>query len=131
MIRPIIIAAMTLLGTGGLAGATSANDTTLVNVRLADFSFKPNALSFEKGQHYRLHLSNEGSGGHNFSGAKFFAAVRIDAADQALVQKGKVEVPKGGSVDIGFTPVTPGRYKIKCTHFLHSSFGMKGTAVIN
>src|SRR3546814_19953647 len=81
---------------------------------------------FEKGQHYRLHLSNEGSGGHNFSGAKFFAAVRIDAADQALVQKGKVEVPKGGSVDVGFTHVTPGRYKIKCTHFLHSSFGMKG-----
>src|SRR3546814_17909338 len=101
MIRPIIIAAMTLLGTGGLAGATSANDTTLVNVRLADFSFKPNALSFEKGQHYRLHLSNEGSGGHNFSGAKFFAAVRIDAADPAPVQKGQGDGTKGADAEIG------------------------------
>lgn len=111
--------------------AATTQATTTVDVTLADFSFKPSALSFEKGRHYRLHLDNRGSGGHNFAAPQFLAAVSIDAADQPLIKKGKIEVPKGGSVTIGFTPVTPGSYKIKCTHFLHSGFGMKGTATIN
>ncbi len=99
-------------------------------VTLANFSFTPSMLRFQNGRHYLLRLTNAGSGGHNFKGKAFFAAVQIDPASQALVVDGKVEVPKGETVEIGLTPVKPGTYKINCSHFLHSGFGMKASAVI-
>ena len=101
-----------------------------VEVTLANFSFTPAMLRFQSNRHYLLRLTNQGSGGHNFTGKAFFDAVRIDAASQKLVENGKVEVPKGETVEIGFTPVTRGDYPIKCSHFLHSGFGMTGSAVI-
>lgn len=128
MIRPLLAL---LLAFGSALAVPAATETAIVNVTLADFSFTPATLNFERGRHYRLHLENQGSGGHNFSGAAFFKAVSLDTASQSLVNKGKVEVPKGGSVDLDFTVVTPGTYPIKCTHFLHAGFGMTGSAIIN
>lgn len=118
-----------LLLTAGTAPAQPA--PTTLDVVLADFSFTPSDISLHHGQPYVLHLTNQGSGGHNFSGQSFFAAVTLDEKSKASIRNGKVEVPKGTSVDIGFTPVTPGSYPIKCTHFLHSGFGMKGTITIH
>lgn len=126
MLLPVVLVAS--------LAASSAEDppeSTIVEVVLADFSFAPSTLNFQQGGHYRLRLSNQGSGGHNFSAQEFFAAVEIDTADQPLVKKGKIEVPKGGTAEIGFTAIQPGNYRIKCTHFLHGAFGMKGRAIIN
>jgi uncharacterized cupredoxin-like copper-binding protein len=109
----------------------AASQDERITVVLADFSFTPDTLRFAKGQHYRLHLENRGSGGHNFSSPEFFSAVRIDEADQDRIAKGRIEVPKNGAVDIGFTAVTPGEYRLRCTHFLHTGFGMKGKALID
>ena len=33
-------------------------------------------------------------------------------------------------MDITLTPRAPGTYKVECTHFLHSLFGMTGTIVV-
>ena len=33
-------------------------------------------------------------------------------------------------MDITLTPRATGTYKIECTHFLHSLFGMTGTIVV-
>lgn len=132
-----ILAATAAISVLGLTAATAQQNTaaestgTVIDVTLADFSFTPSSLQFQHGQHYRLQLHNKGSGGHNFAGKDFFAAVSIDPADQNLIRKGAVEVKKGITVAIGFTAVKPGTYRIKCTHFLHSGFGMKGSAVIN
>lgn len=115
----------------GVSSTAGQSETVTVDVVLADFSFTPSVLRFQHGGHYLLRLSNQGSGGHNFTAPDFFAAVEIDSNDLKDIHKGKVEVPKGSTVDIGFTAVKPGSYRIKCSHFLHSGFGMKGTAVIN
>lgn len=110
------------------AGPTAPTETMMVT--LANFSFTPSILHFERGRHYLLRLTNQGSGGHNFTAKAFFAATTVDPASQALIVNGGVEVPKGGTVEIGLTPAMPGEYPIKCSHFLHSGFGMKGSAVI-
>ncbi len=33
-------------------------------------------------------------------------------------------------MDIVLTPRAPGTYKVECTHFLHSLFGMTATIVV-
>ena len=135
MIRPIALAlALACLSPAIVAAqpaqAPSAAAGESMTVILANFSFTPAILHFARGRHYVLRLTNKGSGGHNFNAHAFFAATTIDPASQPMVVNGGVEVPSGETIAIGLTPVMPGEYKIKCSHFLHSGFGMKGTAVI-
>ena len=47
-----------------------------VDVTLADFSFTPDHLHFERGRPYVLHLDDQG-GGHNFDAPAFFGAVAL------------------------------------------------------
>lgn len=100
-----------------------------VEVILADFSYSPQTIRLRSNEQVVLRLTNRGSGGHNFSAPEFFAKARLDPASAALLSKGKVEVGKGASVDLTLTPAA-GRYKLKCTHFLHSGFGMKGEIIV-
>jgi plastocyanin len=131
MIRAVVIAfGFALIGQAAAIAQPTVAEAGTVDVTLANFSFTPAMLRFQSNRHYLLRLTNRGSGGHNFTGKAFFDAVRLDAASRKLVVDGKVEVPKGETVEIGLTPVTRGDYQIKCSHFLHSGFGMKGAAVI-
>lgn len=98
-------------------------------VVLADFSFSPQTIRLPANQKISLRLTNRGSGGHNFAAPEFFAKAQFEPASAALVHKGKLEVKKGASVDLTLIPAA-GRYKLKCTHFLHSGFGMKGEIVV-
>ena len=100
-----------------------------VEVILADFSFSPQTIRLRANEQVVLRLTNRGSGGHNFSSPEFFAKARLDPASAALARKGKVEVKKGASVDLTLIPIG-GRYKLKCTHFLHGGFGMKGDIIV-
>jgi plastocyanin len=99
-----------------------------INVRLSSFAFHPDQLRLRVGVPVRLHLENESSGGHNFSAPAFFAASIFPTGSPP--QNGKVEVAGKSSVDITLTPRAPGTYKVECTHFLHSLFGMTGTIVV-
>lgn len=90
-----------------------------VDIVLANFSFTPAALHLKAGQPVTLHFVNQGSGGHNFSAPEFFRAA-------GAVPGGKVDLAKGESRDVMLTP-RAGHYDVRCTHFLHTSFGMKGT----
>jgi plastocyanin len=73
-----------------------------------------------------LHLVNSGSGGHNFAAPQFFAA----AADvSGPVSGGAVEVPSHRRVEIRLTPAR-GSYRLRCTHTLHSTFGMRGRILV-
>ena len=102
---------------------------TTVEIVLSNFAFTPSALSLHAGQSYRLHVVNHGSGGHNFAAKEFFAAARIAPEDAQLVRGGVIELGKGETRDIRLVPAR-GTYKVKCTHFLHSSFGMKGEITV-
>jgi plastocyanin len=100
-----------------------------VDVVLKDFDFVPKDIQLQRGQRYRLHLVNQGSGGHNFSAPKFFAAAQLAPADAVALKKGGIDLKKGESRDVRLIP-SAGTYKLKCTHFMHSGFGMKGSITV-
>jgi uncharacterized cupredoxin-like copper-binding protein len=104
-----------------------------VDVTLADFSFTPDHLQFDRGRPYVLHLENRGSGGHNFDAPAFFRAVALrgeGSSAEILASGGKVELAGGKAVDVYLVPQLAGTYPLECSHPLHSIFGMTGEIVI-
>lgn len=100
-----------------------------VEVVVSSFSFAPDTVRLKAGVPVRLTLRDT-KGGHNFSAPEFFAAARIAPEDRSKVARGKIELEKGESVTIRLVPAQ-GTYKVACTHFLHTSFGMKGAIVVD
>lgn len=100
-----------------------------VTVRLSSFDFAPSTIRLRAGAPVVLRLVNSGKGGHNFAAPAFFAAARIDPQSAVLVRRGAVEVGSRRSVDVRLVPAA-GRYRLRCTHLLHSAFGMTGEIVV-
>lgn len=110
-----------------LATASLAQDAPArVEVRLSSFDFTPSTIRLTAGRPVVLHLVNEGRGGHNFSAPEFFAAARNVSGQ---VHEGSVEVPGRQSVEVRLTPAR-GSYRLRCTHTLHTAFGMTGEIVV-
>jgi hypothetical protein len=101
-----------------------------IQIVLSNFSCAPNMLHLQRNTAYRLHLMNSASGGQAFSSPELFAAGTAAPEDRGKFMGGKIEIAAGGSVDITITAMTAGIDPIVCTHLLHQSFGMHGTAVI-
>ncbi|MDT8759247.1 copper-binding protein [Sphingomonas psychrotolerans] len=99
-----------------------------IDVALSNFRIAPGTIALIHGQPYVLHLSS--SGGHSFVAKAFFAAATLAATDRARIKSGKIELASGQSVELHFIAPAPGSYPIKCTHFLHASFGMTGKFVV-
>jgi len=97
-----------------------------VEVRLSSFDFTPSAIVLTAGRPVILHLVNSAGGGHNFSAPQFFAAA---TGVSGPVSEGVVEVPGHQSVDIRLTP-SRGSYRLRCTHTMHTAFGMTGTITV-
>jgi len=111
-----------------IAAQTQANTMEIV---LANFSFTPSDIRMVAGRPVTLHFVNQGSGGHNFTATEFFTAATMDASTRAkLGKKGVVELDKGERMDVTLTPKA-GSYEVKCGHFLHAGFGMKGTIKVS
>lgn len=97
-----------------------------VEVRLTSFDFTPSTIRLTAGRPTLLHLVNAADGGHNFAAPEFFAAAqRVEGP----VRDGKVEVAGGQSVHVRLVPAR-GTYRLRCTHTLHTTFGMSGEIVV-
>ena len=107
------------------AASVAQAEVPVTAVELSNFKFAPTTIQLRAGSPVVLHLANVGSGSHNFSAPQFFAAAKLDPQAAALVHNGKVEVRGHSTVDLPLVPAA-GQYALKCTHALHSSFGMKG-----
>ena len=128
--RTLAIAAALALAAPAVAQAPPDwSRAASVEVVLKSFSFTPQTLRLRAGVPVRLTLRDV-KGGHNFAAPAFFAAARIAPGDAGKVVKGKVELRGGESAVIRLIPAA-GVYKLSCTHFLHSGFGMKGTIVVS
>jgi uncharacterized cupredoxin-like copper-binding protein len=103
-----------------------------VDILLSEFEFAPNHLLFERGQPYRLHLENRGTGGHNFAAPLFFASVTLweDPVAAEIRGNGGVELARGGVKDVYFVPLQAGTFPLECSHLLHPIFGMTGEIVV-
>jgi plastocyanin len=100
-----------------------------VHVQLSSFKFRPQTLRLRAGQPVVLHLVNTGSGGHNFAAPSFFAAARVAPESAGRISGGAIEVPSRSAVDVRLVPAR-GTYRLRCTHTLHSTFGMRGRIVV-
>ena len=112
------------------SSAAPAQAPGVVEVHLSNFKFTPNQIQFQHGQPYVLRLVNDGGGGHDFTAPAFFAGAAVVSGDRDLISEGAIEVPGHQVREIHFTAPRPGSYKLKCTHSLHSAFGMKGKIVV-
>jgi uncharacterized cupredoxin-like copper-binding protein len=101
-----------------------------VEVKLANFSFRPKTIRLRAGRPVVLRLVNASSGGHDFTARLFFAAANVRPQDRRAIVNGSVEVGKRRSVDIALVP-RAGRYPLKCGHAFHKTFGMSGEIVVD
>ncbi|AYG94960.1 copper-binding protein [Brevundimonas naejangsanensis] len=101
----------------------------VVEMQLKNFDFTPSTVHLRRGVPVVLRLVDAG-GSHSFSAPELFAASTLDPTTAALIRNGKVEVREGG-VELRLTPNTAGSYAFRCTHFMHSAFGMKGTVIVD
>jgi uncharacterized cupredoxin-like copper-binding protein len=129
MSRLLIIAAAGLLSSSALAQEPDWSGAAQVTVRLSSFDFAPSSIRLRAGQPVVLHLVNDAGGGHNFAAPQFFAASAIRPQDQGLVYKGAIELRGHQTKDIALVP-RAGTYKLRCTHTMHSMFGMRGEIVV-
>ena len=110
------------------ASALAQDPARMVEVRLSNFDYSPREIRLRAGEPVVLRLVNSSGGGHDFSAPAFFAAARVDTGE-ALVRGGKIEVPSRQSVSVRLVPAR-GTYRLRCTHLLHSAFGMRGQIVV-
>ncbi len=139
MLTPRAGAALALTGGLFLAYATRAeaepaaadwSKAQTVQVGMTDYAFTPETLQFQANTPYDLRLTNSAGDGHSFDAPAFVAAVDIAPDDQSKGVQGEIEVGDGQTVDVKFTARKPGSYEVRCSHFLHATFGMVGKAII-
>lgn len=124
-LRLLALPLILLTGSGAVAQTAPT-----IAVQMSNFKFAPSTIVLDHGRPYVLRLSNQSSGGHDFTAESFFAASNIAPADRRLVQEGAVEVPGGQVRELHLTAPAAGRYKVKCTHTMHKMLGMSGTIVV-
>ena len=115
-----VLAFLSLLALPAVTAAQPAAQT--IEISLTNFDFTPSTIHLHAGQPVVLHLVNNAHGGHNFAAPEFFAAA---SGVSGPVTNGKVELHGNQSVDVHVTPAR-GHYRLRCTHTLHTSFGMSG-----
>lgn len=129
-VRPLAaLIALIFMSPAGAQQNPWANARPLT-LQLSNFRFDPSDIMLEHGVAYDLHFVNGSSRGHDFAGKEFFAQAQVMPEDKAKIRKGRVEVGGGESVDVRLIAPSPGSYKIRCTHFMHSAFGMTGRIVV-
>src|SRR3954447_25816868 len=112
------------IGVGQSSASVSGAET--VTVRLSNCAYDPDHLRLRANVPVRLRLVNDSSGRHDFSAPAFFAASTYPPGSSAPPD-GDISVGSDETVELAVVPRNPGSYPLRCTHFLHSLFGMHGT----
>jgi uncharacterized cupredoxin-like copper-binding protein len=130
VINSAVLAAACLCAVSAGAQPADWSRAQTINVELSNFKFTPSTVTLEHGVPYRLHLINTSSGGHDFAAKELFAASTIAPEDAAAIKNGEIGLKSGQSADIRLIASRTGSYPFRCTHFMHSTFGMTGTATV-
>jgi plastocyanin len=130
---PALIPALFIVALGATTGAAQTPDWSQakpVTIELSSFKFTPASETLQHGTAYRIHFVNTSSGGHDFVAKELFAGSVIAPEDRAKVTNGSVDVGGSESVDVRLIPNRTGSFKVHCSHFMHSTFGMTGTITV-
>ena len=98
-----------------------------VTIAVASYSFSPSPIHLKAGQPVTLTFANKSGHGHDFTATEFFAASKITAG---AAPGGKIELGANETKSITLVP-RAGTYPAHCSHFLHASFGMTTTVVVD
>ena len=126
-IRTIAVGIGLLLSEAAIAQVPGTPPAQRTMIDLSSFKIQPATIVLRHGQPYVLHIVNKARGGHDFVAREFFAAATLSSADRALVSDGRVELAGGQAFDIHLVAPAAGTYQARCSHFMHSALGMKGT----
>lgn len=119
------LAALALTGSGPAFAQPAASPATRI-ITLTSYAFSPSPLRLAAGRPVTLTLMNQAGKSHNFTAPAFFARARILAGS---APRGRIELKGGTSASITLVPAA-GTYKVHCSHFLHSGFGMNGAIIV-
>jgi plastocyanin len=122
--------AAALLAALGCGAAAAQPPAQTIAIEMSNFRYSPAMIRLEHGHKYRLHFVNRSGGGHDFTAGAFFGAAEIDPADRAKINRGGVSLRGHEEKSISLTAPAAGRYKVRCSHFMHSTFGMNGEIVV-
>jgi uncharacterized cupredoxin-like copper-binding protein len=111
-----------------IAAGTQAGQAVQVTVRMVEYAFIPNHLSFRLGTLYRLHLINQGSEIHEFTAPDFIKAIDLKNPDALGPYTNQFAVDPGETKDVYFIPRRAGEYKLICAD--HDWAGMTGSISI-
>jgi plastocyanin len=117
-------AAITILALSPVAAQPAPAQVT---VAVASYSFSPSPIHLKAGVPVTLTFANRSTHGHDFTATQFFAASRITAG---AAPNGKIELAANETKSITLIP-RAGTYPAHCSHFLHASFGMTTTVVVD
>jgi uncharacterized cupredoxin-like copper-binding protein len=101
-----------------------------IDINLSNFKFTPATITLQHGQPYVLHFVNRSSGGHDFMAKQFFAAAAIAPQDSTAIKGGAVALHGGEEAEVRLVAPAAGTYDAHCSHFLHSTFGMTGSVIV-
>jgi plastocyanin len=110
-------------------GAPAQEAPRTVDVQLTSFDFAPAEIRLRAGVPIVLRLTNAGRGGHNFSAPAFFRAASVAPGQNVALRGGTIEVPSRRTVTVRLAPAR-GNYPLRCTHTLHTAFGMRGRIIV-
>ena len=96
-------------------------------IQLYSFGYNPKAIHLTAGRPVTLTFVNSAGGGHNFSAPSFLATAKIVTGS---APNGLIELGARQSRSITLVP-RAGRYKFRCTHFLHKQMGMSGQILVD
>jgi uncharacterized cupredoxin-like copper-binding protein len=113
-----------------VAGADWTNPDT-VTVRLENYAFVPDELTFLRDRATRLVLVNSTETDHSFEAKEFFKTVAVKqlSGPSGTLTAPWVEhiaVPAGQTKELWFVPARYGAYHFECGVVGHATLGMRG-----
>lgn len=131
LVRSLALAAALTLFALPASAQPDWSKAETVTIGLSNYAFTPSTLNLHVGQPYHLVFASSVTKDHNFAAPELFQSGIVADADKSKISKdGEVEVDDGGTVTVDFMPEKAGTYPFECTHFMHSTFGMTGQAVV-
>lgn len=126
-----IAAAAACTGDGEGGAAKSTKPTQKLSVAMSELKFEPSVLTVEAGRPVQIAVSNKGTAAHDLviGGMPATGIKNAVGGHGSMLKEGMImaDTHPGDSVQIGFTPTTPGEYEIYCSLAGHKDGGMKGT----
>ena len=96
-------------------------------VQVWSFGFAPRPIHLAAGRPVTLVFVNQSGSSHDFSAHRFFANSTITAG---AAPEGEIDLAPHQTKSVTLVPRT-GTYPAHCSHFMHSTFGMKDEIVVN